>query len=230
METIVLVLLIIATMAFGIQLSFIPKVVVALWLLIIGTFTWVVYPFAIEQSYDLIRGNLQNNALMIDFVVLLVIDAVLGALLAIYMIRSHYGEKVKKVFKYSIFFPGLIVFLAIFYFESLIYLNVTGVDFNTMAIVLAIVFAVVIGSMQLLIRVIIPEFELRVEIKFIVHLLQMIGAVVLSVHYMGLPVEKAPSAQFYSLEYGYLLAGVFLIIVFGLVWNQMVFKRRITKL
>ncbi|MBS2098677.1 hypothetical protein [Carboxylicivirga linearis] len=231
METIIIILFILATLVFGIQLSFFSKPGVLLaWLSIVGIYTWGMHTVAIEQSYDLLRSHLQNNDRMIDFVVFLVIDAILGALLAIYMIRNHYGEKVKRFFKFSIYFPGLIVFPALFYFESLIYLNISGIDFKVMAIAIAIIFIVAIGGVQLLFRKSMPEVELRIEMKFFMHIFQLMGAIILSIKYLGLPVTKSPDHNIYSFEYIFILVAVVAIIALGVVWKCFQIKRKITHL
>nr|WP_321453905.1 hypothetical protein [uncultured Carboxylicivirga sp.] len=231
METIIIILFVLAILVFGIQLSFFLKPgLLFTWLFIIGLFSWIMHIVAIEQSYDLFQNRLENNELMIDFVVLLVIDALLGALLAIYMIRNHYGERVKRIFKFSIYFPGLIVFPALFYFESLIYLNILGIDFKMMAIVIAVTFFVALGGIQFLFRNGIPEIELRIEMKFFMHIFQLMGAIILSIKYLGLPVANSPQQPFFSFEYTYLILAVVVLIAIGILWQRIQINRKITQL
>jgi len=191
METLVLILFILSFLLTGLQLSFMQKKrMVGIWLLVSGLFTFAMHNSAIEQSYDTFMRQLENTALVTDFVVVLVIEAILGVLLAILMIRKHYGEPVRKFFRNAAYFPGVIVFPALFYLMSIVYLNTPGFSFTGIAIVLALAFPLVLLGIRFLVKKLIPEFELRAELKFILHILQLLGGIILSIQYLKLPVSQ----------------------------------------
>lgn len=191
METLVLILFILSFLLTGIQLSFMPKkLMVGMCLLVSGLFTFAMHSRAIEQSYDSFMRQLEDTSLVTDFVVVLVIEAILGLLLAIFMIRKHYGEPVRKFFRNAVYFPGIIVFPALFYAMSLVYLNTTSFSFTSIAIVLSFVFPLILLGIRFLVKKLIPEFELRAELKFILHIIQLLGGIILSIQYLKLPVSQ----------------------------------------
>lgn len=211
METLVLILFILSILLTGIQLGFMQKKrIVGMWLVLSGLFIFAMHNSAIEQSYDTFMRQLHNTALVTDFVVVLVIEAILGVLLAILMIRKHYGEPVKKIFQHAVYLPGVIVFPALFYLMSIVYLNTTGFSFTGIAIVLALAFPLVLLGIRFLVKKLIPEFELRAELKFILHILQLLGGIILSIQYLKLPVNNQLSSP--ALPANNLLIIIFMIL------------------
>ncbi len=195
METLILILFATAVLLSGIQLSFVGnKWAVAAWLLVFGIFVFAVHTRAIEQSYDSFTRQLENTRLITDFVVVLVLEALLGILTAIFMIRKHFGESARSRFRLAMYFPGLTVFPALFYFMSLFYLNSFTFSFTSVAVALAVAFPLVILLLRYTAKKIVPEFELRAELKFILHILQLLGGIILSIQYMKLPVAQLSDA------------------------------------
>lgn len=195
METLILILFATAVLLTGIQLSFVGnKWAVAAWLLVLAIFVFAMHTRAIEQSYDSFTRQLENTRLITDFVVVLVLEALLGILTAIFMIRKHFGESTRSRFRLAMYFPGLTVFPALFYFMSLFYLNSFTFSFTSVAVVLAVAFPLVMLLLRYTAKKIVPEFELRAELKFILHILQLLGGIILSIQYMKLPVAQRSDA------------------------------------
>jgi len=195
METLILILFATAVLLTGIQLSFVGnKWTVAAWLLVLGIFVFAMHTRATEQSYDSFTRQLENTRLITDFVVVQVLESLLGILTAIFMIRKHFGESTGSNFRLAMYFPGLTVFPALFYFMSLFYLNSFSYSFTTVAVALAAVFPLGVLLLRYTVKKIVPEFELRAELKFILHILQLLGGIILSIQYMKLPVAQRSDA------------------------------------
>lgn len=202
----------------------------AAWLLVDALFIYFSHTYAIEQSYDKFTQNLGNIKLMTDFVVVEVVEALGGLLLAIFMMRNYFGEPVKKFFRFAIYIPGVLVFPALFYFSSFAYLNFTGVNFKLMAIILAVTFPAVLFGIHVLLKWLIPEFDIRTELKFIVHILQLIGGIILSIQYLKLPVHTVQNSQVLNTKELLLIVfSAIIIIMLGVVKYQFVMWRKIKK-
>lgn len=231
METIVIVLFILATLSFLLQIELIKKRWIMVgWLVVIGVFIYIMHTYAIEQSYKAFINTLQNTSLMMNFVVLQVIEALGGILISVFLIRSHYNEPVNKFFKYFIYLPRIIVFPAVFYFESFVFLQMPGINFKIVGILVAIFIPMAIFLLKNLFSYGVPEFTLQVELKFIIHLIQLIAAVWLSVLLFRLPVTQVKSnidainAMIVMLML--ILAGL----VFGFLWYRIRIKRMSKKI
>ncbi|MFV0265621.1 MAG: hypothetical protein ACK5HT_00645, partial [Draconibacterium sp.] len=59
---------------------------------------------------------------------------------------------------------------------------------------LAVAFPLGILLLRYTAKKIVPEFELRAELKFILHILQLLGSIILSIQYMKLPVAQPSDA------------------------------------
>ncbi|WP_430817814.1 hypothetical protein [Carboxylicivirga sp. RSCT41] len=225
MQTLVIILFILAIVSFAIQLQLLRKPwVLWSWLLVVGLFVFFMHNMAIEQSYKVFRATLSDSDTMMDFTVLQVIEALGGLLLSIYMIRDHYKEPVKKFFRYVVYAPGIIVFPALFYFESMLFLQVHGVDFKLLAIVVAILLMLIIYLVGFGFKALIPEFDLQLEMKFIVHLLQLTGGIILSVVMLRIPVNSAVQ-ELSLLPMLVLLSFVFSGVIAGAAWYNFRIKR-----
>ena len=233
METLILILIILAVLSLPVQLGFMEKRwSMALWLLAVAVFIYFSHSLAIEQSYGKFSQQLANNALMTDLIVVQVIEALAGLLLAIFIIRKHFGEPVKRFFSFAIYLPGILVFPALFFLSSFAYFNFTGVDFQLMAVILAILFPLTLFGMYLFFKWLIPEFDIRAEVKFALHIFQLLGGIVLSVQYLKLPVNTA--GYDYALHIKELtIMGVIALLIIGggVVYHRikMTLKMRILK-
>ncbi len=225
MQTLVITLFILAIVSFSIQLQVMRnRWWMGGWLLAIAVFVYLMHHFAIEQSYKAFREALTNSSLMMDFTVLQVIEALAGLLLSIFLIRSNYNEPVKKFFKYAVYLPGIIIFPALFYLESMLFLQMHGVDFKVLALSIAIASVIIIYLIGYGFKVLIPEFDLQLEMKFIVHLLQLAGGIILSVVMLRLPVHSA-NQEVTLLPSVVLLAIVVAGVIAGVFWFQVKLKR-----
>ncbi len=182
------------------------------------------YQQAIEQSYSVFREMLSNSTLMTDFTVLQVIEAIGGILLSIYLIRFHFKERVKSIYQYFVYLPGIILFPAIFYIESYLFLQITGMNFQGLAICLSIAIPALILLMKWGITSLIPEFDLRLELKFALHIIQLVNAVILSVFLLRLPVKTvnidSPINQILTL-----LFVLFVFVAVGALWYNFRMKQ-----
>lgn len=226
MQTLVVILFVLAIASFAIQLQLFRKPwLLWSWLVAVTLFIYLMHHWAIEQSYKSFRATLSNAGLMTDFTVLQIIEALSGLLISIFMIRWHYNEPVKKFLRYAIYLPGIIIFPALFYLESLVFLQLHSIDFQLLAGIIAFAAVVLIYLLGWGFRMLIPEFDLQLEMKFILHLLQLIGGIILSVIMLRLPVNQAPDS---SLAYDGLLIIVVTVvtgIIAGTFWYRIRLKR-----
>ncbi len=230
MQILIGILFCLAVFSLIMQMSFLKeKSVVGLLLMAIGIGIFMAYPYAIEQSYSKFKMLLGNQNLMGDFLVLQVIESTLGLLFSIVLIRIFYKERVRRWFRYFKFFPGIIFIPALFYIESYLFLNITGFDFKVFASVLAVAIPLVLFALLKLILYLIPEYDLRLELKFILHILQLITAIVISIKIYRLPANTAINEVPY-LQMLVLLAMTVLLGVLGVAMYNYRMKKQNQKL
>ncbi|GEM_PF-2685956 len=224
MQTLVITLFILAIVSFAIQLQLLRNPWLHWgWLMAVMLFVYFMHHMAIEQSYKAFRATLTNSGVMMDFTVLQVIEAVGGSLISIFLIQDYYKEPVKKIFRYAVYLPGIIIFPALFYMESIFFLQIHGVEFKMAAVVIAGACVMVIYSLGRGFKALVPEFDLQLEMKFIVHMLQLIGGIILSVVMLRLPVQSA-NQELSIAPLLVLLIVVISGIIAGVFWHKIKLK------
>ncbi len=214
MQTLIIILFILAFLLTVLQLSLVKlKFSSIVFFVLVSFMLYFAYPYAIEQSYAGFKEITQNQHIVSNFMVIQIIECLLGLLFSIFLIRMFYNERVRKFFKYFNYFPGFIIFPALFYTESAIFLNVSGMNFQVLAIIIAIVLPIAIIGMNVIIKMLIPEYDLRLELKFILHILQLTTAIIISINLFKLPTANLES-DFYISQ---LLVFFGLVLLFGVI-------------
>ncbi len=214
MQTLIIILFILAFFSLIIQLSLIEnKLAAIVFFALSSIMLYIFYPYAIEQSYSKFKLLIENKHTVSNFMVLQIVECLLGLMFSIFLIRMFYKERVHRFFKYFSYFPGFIIFPAFFYTESAMFLNISGMNFQLLAILTAIALPAIVIGMKIMIKLLIPEYDLRLELKFILHILQLTTAIIISINLFKLPTANLVS-EFHISQ---LLIFVALILAFGTI-------------
>ncbi len=226
MVSFISILLLLALLSFVIQLSLLKSnLPVIILLMMVSVGIYLAYPFAIEQSYSKFQEMLTKQEIVSNFLVVQIVECIAGVLLSIFLIRMFYNEPVISVFRYLNYFPGIIILPAFFYMESFIFLNIPGVSFKLLALLIALFVPAFIFGFIKLIRYFIPEYDLRLELKFVLHIIQLLVAIIVSVKLFRLPVKSAIT----DIPLMQLAVLFFLLIGTGIV-GFVLYNRKIRKL
>lgn len=217
----VIILFIVSAIALPLQLTILRRFyTVGFWVLITGAFIYLMHTRAIHQSYTLFEQQLANADLMGNLMVLQIIEATGGILLTIYLLRLHHGESTKRGFVFLKYFPGIVPFVALFYFESFLFLNIQGLGFQTLGWILAISFMLVIFGIVYFFRWLLVDYDLMLEMKFFMHIIQMVLALIISVQLFRLQVPDR--GDFLPLGETLLIFGsAFIVIAAGMFYYYM---------
>jgi hypothetical protein len=191
-----------------------------------GAFVLLAYPYAISQSKTQLADYLNNTRIMQDMAVLVTFESAIFITFCFSAMRQLYGKKFKRWVRPLYRYPGILVFPALFYILTNLIFSFSGVDFATIAYVLA-------GSVFLLfpllsagIKWLLPEKELRLEVQFLVSLFVTIIGLISTEN--GHTVYAAVSEP---LNVKALLAAIGIFLLFfmtGYGWNKLKwrFKRK----
>lgn len=225
MELVIQLLMILALLSSFFQISqweFLPHL--ALMLLLVTVSYWF-YPWVIEQSKDQLRQWLANPIKMQHLATVQIIEAFLFIGIDLSILKKFFGQKARKGFKYASYYSGVIVIVAVLYFEMICFYELSHlIDFD----LLGISFSVIIGVLALLIpqiiKWIIPEDYLRMELRYILSFGQILVCIVITIFCQKLPYhQNQKEIDFMSLVY---LAALFItMFLVGLIWS--IIKRKI---
>ncbi len=180
-----------AWFSFVLQLSITKqRVTVTLFLTAMALGLYFSYSYAIEQSYDKFKAITGDKIVMGNLMVFQTIESIMGMLFSIFLIRMFYREKVHKIFRWFSYFPGIVIVPAVFYTESFLFLSVPGVNFQILALIISVAIPLILIGLRILTQKLVPEYDLRLELKFIIHTVQLLVSVVLSIALFRLPTSS----------------------------------------
>lgn len=202
-----------------------PFVIVAVGV-VCALFVGLAWPWAVDRSRDQIADWLSRPDLMRDTSVLLCIDVAVSMAYCILAASLRSGAKVRKStlvgYRLLRIYPGLTVFMVLFFVLVAAIFSFPGRDFSTVAWTLSVAVAVAVPALAFGVRWIVPEKELRLEIMFLLNMFIAMLAVITTVN--GTPaVTGVESVEWVP------LAGVVLIVAAGAICGYILKRRKINK-
>lgn len=186
METVVLVLMVLVCFNFMLKQTWRKLRSVIVIAMVAALFTGMIWPFAIEQSKTQIADWLADTELMLDISVVLSIEVVVQmsfCMLAVH-ISSSGRLKRRTVLAYRIlrWFPGLLVFPVLFCILVTLIFSFPGVSFPLVAWSMAAGVLVLIPAGSLLLRHLLPEKEVRLEVLFLTNAMIAVLGIIATVN------------------------------------------------
>lgn len=186
METVVVVLMILVCFNFMLKQTYRKWWSVAVIAVVCALFVGLIWPYAIEQSKTQIADWLSNPALMLDTSVVLSIEVVIQ--MAFCMLAAHVMTtgRIRKrtLWSYKVlrWFPGLPIFPVLFSTLVALIFSFPGVSFSLIAWSMAAGVLIVVPAGSFVLRRLLPEKELRLELLFLANALIAVLGVITTVN------------------------------------------------
>ena len=231
MEIVVMLIMLLVAVSFVLKLTC-HKLPAAIALsAVTALFVWLIWPFAITQSKTQIADWLSQPELMLDTSVLLTVDVFLQIAFCILSIDWWADIRTSRatavIRRILLWIPGLLIFPVLFSALVEIIFATPGVDFALVGRCTAIAVLIVFPAAAWLIRYILPETELRLELMFLVNILIAGLGIVATVN------GRTAAVGTNSVEWT-ALSGVLVILVggtvAGLVINRIATNRKLSKI
>ena len=182
METVVVVLMIVVCFNYLLKQTYRKKYFVLFSALVSALFMGFMWPYAIEQTKTQITDWLNNPDLMRDTAVILSIDVILQ--MAYCMLAAHMmttGEVKKRTliaYKLLRWFPGILIYPVFFSILVAVIFSFPGHSFTGISWTMAVIVLAAIPSGTFLLKWLLPEKELRLELLFLCNaLIAMLGVI-----------------------------------------------------
>ena len=159
----------------------------------VAAIAYVVYPVAVRQSLSAFIGGLDGVDVQ-TLAALLALDGVLGCAGATLLLRAQHGPPLHRFRRLAAHHVGVIPVLALFYLEVKAFHAVSEWSFSTIALALCltVVVAGLAGSEAL--RRLLPDWDLRAELRLLVHAAQVVLAAGLTAFALQGGVERTAAA------------------------------------
>lgn len=137
---------------------------------IVAVFTVLSYPYAILQSKTQIADYLQNTVALQNMAVIITLESALCFGFCVTYLRGLYGKKNPWWAKLLWWYPSLLLFPVMFYGLTEAIFTFVGISFASVAYIFAVIAFIAIPVLARLVKYLVPEKDLRLEIHFLVSL------------------------------------------------------------
>ena len=195
--------------------------------LAIAAITYAFYPRAIEFSSTDIEALLANGDAMLDMSVVLVLEAMLMLILALFMLREMYTV---IAFPWSAvlwmqYLPMASAVGVLCFYQVHIYQQGLQLDFDQTALAYGGAVAVAVVVLARLIKFLVPMRVLRLELKLAMHAAQIVIAVAVSVLTATYPYRSA-DIEPNLVEFG----AVVVLMIAGVLVGYLRYQKKMQKL
>lgn len=154
--------------------------------LVAAGFVILMWPYAIEQSKTQIADWLSDPALMLDTAVILTVEVALQMAFCLLSVHVANFSPVKKTMRWAerilYWFPGVLIFPVLFFGLTQLIFALPGFSFQWVAWGYGGVVLILMPLGRWLIRWIIPEDDLRLELFFLTNALVAVLGVIATVN------------------------------------------------
>ena len=168
MEQIILILMLFIAINCAFKLSLWKWWQAGIYSLIVATFVMLTYPYAILQSKTQIADYLQNTEALQNMAVIITVESALCFGFCVTYLRGLYGKKNPWWAELLWWYPSLLLFPVVFYFLTECIFTFVGTPFATVACLVAVLTLAVIPALARLVKWLVPEKDLRLEVHFLV--------------------------------------------------------------
>lgn len=186
METVILVLMCVVIFMTLLKFTFLKTWQVAIWTVICTLFIGLTWEYAIQQSKNEIGEWLGNQKLMLDTSVILTIEVLWQMAYCMLSGKLLYGENVSRrtiwIYRILRFFPGILIIPVLFYLQIQMMYLIHGVDFAVISWSLATIVFIAMMGMPFVLRWLLPQKSLRLEVLFLSSSIVLILGIVTTVN------------------------------------------------
>ena len=164
MELVVVIIMVLVGLSFVLRLTRLPLAIQLALASLLALVPILGYDLASEQSKTQIADWLNTPALMLDVSVWLTVDVALQLAACFLPDKTRPGRLLK-------YFPGILIFPTAFSVLTYLLFLIPGIDFSTIGYGLGAVLIIGIPMFVWLIKYVLPEDELRLELIFLINII-----------------------------------------------------------
>ena len=220
MELVVVIIMALVSLSFLLRLTRLPIAIQMVLIAMIALVPIFGFELASEQSKTQIADWINTPALMLDVSVWLTVDVALQLAACFLPDRARAGLMLK-------YFPGILIFPTVFSLLTYLLFLLPGIEFSTIGYGLGVGLIFVIPILARVVKYILPEDELRLELIFLINIVIAALGVVATVNGT---TKVAGSNDFNLPALGVFTAMMLAGLVVGVIIFKFLNKRQIKKL
>ena len=167
MELVVQILMLFIVVGTAVRLSFERVWVSLLFGLVAAAFVYLTYPLAIEQTKTGLAGYIADRSLREYAAIFISLEVALLIGYSFSRLELPHTRRARLIALGLRLYPGLLIFPVLFYLQSTLIFALPGVDFGIVSLLLALGSLLLLVGLGYLMRYLLPEEELRLEVYFV---------------------------------------------------------------
>lgn len=231
MEIVVMLIMLLVIVSFVLKLTCHTLPAAIALCALTALFVWLILPLAITQSKTQIADWLSQPELMLDTSVLLTVDVFMQISFCVLSVDRWANNRISRtaavIRRILLWLPGILVFPVLFSVLVELIFATPGLDFAFVGRCTAIAVLILFPTAAWVMRHMLPEAELRLELMFLVNVLIAALGVVATVN------GRTAAAGTNAVEWGALLCVLTLLAagaVAGGMINRFIKNRKLSKL
>lgn len=221
METVILIMMILVCFNYILKQTNRKPYYVLFSAFVCAVFVGLMWSNAIEQSKSQISDWLADSSLMLDVAVILTIEVAVQMAFCVLSAHIQTSGKVKPmtiwIYRFLRWFPGVLIFPVLYSILVTTIFAFPGVSFSLIAWILAVIVLVLIPLGTWILKLLLPEKEIRLELLFLSNALIAILGVIATVNGQT-AVEGISDVDWKA------LAGVICFVALGLVLGILLYR------
>ncbi len=221
METVVFALMMLVCFNYVLKQTYRKPAGVAISTAACTLFTGLMWPMAVEQSMTQISDWLADSALMLDLAVVLTVEVALNisyCLLAVHVSNAGVLKpRTVRLYKLLRWFPGILIYPVLFSLLVRAVFALPGVSFPLVSWGLAAMVAIVVPVGTFVLKKLLPEKDIRLEVHFLLNIFIAVLGIVATVN------GRTAVAGVSEVNWG-ALAGVLALVAGGIVLGALFYK------
>lgn len=181
MELVVQILMLFVLVGVAVRLTFERPWASLLYGLVAAIFVYWSYPYAIEQTKTGLAAYIANRSLREYASIFISLEVALLVGYSFSRLERPKTRRGRVLAGLLHLYPGFLVFPVLFYLQSTLIFALPGVSFSVVSFLLSLGSLVLIVGLARLVRWLVPEEELRLEVFFLVQLFTFILGIIASV-------------------------------------------------
>lgn len=129
-----------------------------------AVFVICAHPYAMEQNKLEIEKLMEGQQILMDVSLVVMVDLLLTLAFCWSVLYRLVGHKLNRVNGLLSFIPSMLIFPTLYYIHLNLFFNGAGISFEVLTAILAVAAFLVISGGSLLIRALLPEIDLRLEL------------------------------------------------------------------
>lgn len=182
METVVIFIMLLVGLGYLLKLTFMRPWIMIAEAAVIGFAVVLSTDYAIMQSKTQIADWLQTPELMLNLAVVMTVDVMFQIGFCVSMLSEGSSFRKRAMRGILLYFPGFLIFPVMFYLLVQMIFTFVGADFNTVGFVTGLCLLCGAPLVALVLKQLIPERFLRLEMIFYINCLVGILGIIASVN------------------------------------------------